>query len=280
MGRAPLQRPGCPRPAPRAQRVPAEQGQAGSPGGPQAIFPGTFLPLGGEASGLKQANNKKMTPKLSPQALQFGKSDGAGSPIYLKKQVPSGPAWKTPKVIQSGEWGSYRDQNHHFEGPGFMEVTAQRMGAAAGSQVWTTGQASGRGASGRGPAEPAGGGLPPAQGPAASQQIHGLQAPVPRATPAQSPPRAPLLLPTGLPRPQAPSEGVTSVAACPSTRHTLVVHAARVDHVSPVNVCVHAAGADHASRGDACVHAAGVDHASPGNQVYQEVKARPEAEGP
>ena len=105
-----------------------------------------------------------MTPKLSPQALQFGKSDGAGSPIYLKKQVPSGPAWKTPKVIQSGEWGSYRDQNHHFEGPGFMEVTAQRMGAAAGSQVWTTGRASGRGASGRGPAEPAGGGLPPAQG--------------------------------------------------------------------------------------------------------------------
>lgn len=55
------------------------------------------------------------------------------------------------------------------------------------------------------------------------------------------------------------------------------------------NACVHAAGADHTSQGDvcacrrscnACVNAAGADRASWGNQAYQDVKARPEAEGP
>lgn len=55
------------------------------------------------------------------------------------------------------------------------------------------------------------------------------------------------------------------MATCPSTLHACVVHTA---------------GADHASWGDAGVHTTGADHASPGNQVYQEVKARPEAEGP
>lgn len=45
--------------------------------------------------------------------------------MYQKKQLPSGSAWKTSKVIQSGEWGSYRGQNYHSEGPGFLKVIAQ-----------------------------------------------------------------------------------------------------------------------------------------------------------
>lgn len=51
--------------------------------------------------------------------------------MYLKKQVPSGSAWKTPKVVQLGERGSYSDENYHVEGPGSLKVTAHRRGAVA-----------------------------------------------------------------------------------------------------------------------------------------------------
>lgn len=262
MGRATLQGPGCLQPGPRAQRVPAEQGQEPR-GGPQAIFPGTFLPLGGEASALKQAN-KKMTPKLSSQALQFGKSDGAGSPMYLKKQVPSGSAWKTLKVVQPGERGSYRDENYHIEGPGFLKVTAHRTGAIAVSAAVGCGPQAGPPAG-----EPQPGDLPSLPVPGRHQlrawlcpsgrmvsRLLSLGPPLHRAHLEH-----PYSSPQGFPDLRLSQGGSPWQLPVPPCRaHVWRTLKEPTTHHGVTRVCT-------------------PDHASPGNQVSQEVKAGPEAEG-
>ena len=217
--------------------------------------------------------------------------------MYLKKQVPSGSAWKTPKVVQPGERGSYRDENYHIKGPGFLKVTARRTGAIAVSAAVGCGPQAGPPAG-----EPQPGDPPSLPAPGRHQlrvrlcpsgrtvsRLLSLGPPLHRAHlkhPYSSPQGFPdLRLPQGGSpwRPPVPPcrahtwytlkeptthHGVTRV--CTLQKQTMCHGVTRVcmlqeltTHHRVTRVCTLQGRA--MSRGNACVHAAGADHASQGN---------------